>query len=99
MEYLEYFETKQMALWVCDSEIITMSHSAERWKMEERWYEGGAITLEKDGYKIIGKTSQYLDYPELPLEFMQSISDDVCRVLQTDSLSFPVRGDIVRIIK
>jgi hypothetical protein len=45
----------------------------------------------------MGKTSQALDYPELPLEFMQSISEDVCRILQTNSLSIAVREDIVRI--
>ena len=52
----------------------------------------------KDGYKIVGKTSQALDYPELSRELMHSISDDVCRVLQTDSLSIPARGDIVRLV-
>ena len=60
---------------------------------------GGVITSENGGFKMIGKTSDAYGYPELSLESMKSISEDVCRILQTTSLSIPVRGDVVKIVQ
>ncbi len=42
---------------------------------------GGVITHQNGEYKMIGRTSNNKEYPELDFEFMQSIAGQVCDVL------------------